>query len=117
LLGTVVGTVCLAELAALRNQLRFRDQVWGNLATEEGVDELLRVGWKVEGSHLEVYDKPRRIGYDESMLMGGFEEQQQRVGVEITVTHEESSESVLEKSTPIPPQKTAAVAIASPDNV
>ena len=76
------------QLATLQNQLHFRNHVWGNLATEEGVDELLQVGWKVEGLHSEVYDKPRRIGYDESMLMGEYQEQQPRVGVEITMMQE-----------------------------
>jgi len=95
LLGIVVRMVCLAKLATLRNQLRFRNQVWGNLAMEVGVDGLLQVGWNMEVLHLEMYDKLRCIGQDESMLMGEYEElHQPPVGVEITVMKEEPLESV-----------------------
>jgi hypothetical protein len=91
----MMSAICLAQLAGLRRRRRVQKELWGNLATEEGVDELLRTGWKVSGDKLEVYDK-NKAGYQEgdSMLAGGFE---QRVicGAEITVTAN-SSQMTLE---------------------
>ena len=90
LLGTVVVTFCLVQLAGLRRRRMTRKEVWSNIATEEGVEELLRTGWKLRGSQMEVYDK-KNAGYrdDDSMLIGGFE-QCEIVGAEITVTQPES---------------------------
>jgi hypothetical protein len=85
--GTVVATLLLTHVASHRKRRRTAKEVWGNLGTEEGVDELLRTGWKVKGSNMEVYDKAK-LGYtdDDSILMGGFEQKHEVVGAEITVT-------------------------------
>lgn len=74
-LFTFLFTCCLIHAAAYRQQRIKEQQLWGNLGTEQGVDELLKMGWKVRGSHLEVYDKAK-LGYedDNSMLIGGFEQ-------------------------------------------
>lgn len=87
-LGTFIGTVLLTQIAAQRQRTRTRQQLWGNLGTEEGVDALLNTGWKVNGSKMEIYDK-RGWGYrdDDSMLIGGCE-QTEFVGAEITVTQD-----------------------------
>lgn len=87
LLGTLFVTICLAQFAGYRKEMRTIHANWGNLATEEGVDELLRTGWKLRGTRMEIYDK-RNIGYrdDDSMLIGGYE-QKEFVGAEIVVTH------------------------------
>ena len=74
-LGTFICTCALAQLAAYR-QRRLQDrQLWGNIATEQGVDELLRTGWKIRGSQMEIYDKAA-MGYgdDNSLFIGGFEQ-------------------------------------------
>ena len=94
LLGTVLGTICLSQLAGLRRTRQNRREHWGNLATEEGVDELLRTCWKVKGSRIEIYDK-KNVGYkdDDSMLIGGYQ-QQEIVGAEITVTQQTSSDEM-----------------------
>jgi hypothetical protein len=85
--GTVAATLLLTQVASYRKRRRTAKDVWGNLGTEEGVDELLRTGWKVNGSNMEVYDK-EKLGYtdDDSILMGGFEQKHEVVGAEITVT-------------------------------
>jgi hypothetical protein len=85
--GTVVATLLLTQVASQRKRRRVAKEMWGNLGTEEGVDELLRTGWKVKGSNMEVYDKAK-LGYtdDDSILMGGFEQKHEVVGAEITVT-------------------------------
>ncbi|GAX18211.1 hypothetical protein FisN_25Hh195 [Fistulifera solaris] len=90
LLTTVMGTFCLSQMARLRTAARSRKEDWGNLATEEGVDELLRTGWKVKGSLMEVYDR-KNMGYrdDDSMLIGGYE-QRVPVGSEIAVSRTQS---------------------------
>ena len=71
-LGTVVGFVLLSQIAAYRRRQQRQKHVWGNLATEEGVDALLNTGWKLKGSRMEVFDK-KGWGYrdDDSMLIGG----------------------------------------------
>jgi hypothetical protein len=85
--GTVVATLLLTQVASYRTRRRTAKEMWGNLGTEEGVDELLRTGWKVKGSNMEVYDK-EKLGYtdDNSILMGGYEQKHEVVGAEITVT-------------------------------
>jgi hypothetical protein len=90
LLTTVMGTFCLSQMARLRTAARSRKEDWGNLATEEGVDELLRTGWKVRGSLMEVYDR-KDVGYrdNDSMLIGGYE-QRIPVGSEIAVSRTQS---------------------------
>lgn len=91
LLMTVSGTFLLIQLAEIRRRYRLERSNWGNLATEEGVDELLRMGWKLDGSKMEVYDK-RKLGYqdNDSMLAGGFQ-QTVIVGAEITVSQSETT--------------------------
>lgn len=87
---TVFGTFLLIQLAEIRRRHRIERSDWGNLATEEGVDELLRVGWKLDGSKIELYDN-KKAGYEEndSMLIGGF--QQTVLGAEITVSQTETA--------------------------
>ncbi len=57
------------------------------METEEGVDEVLRTGWKVKRSVIEGYDKAK-LGYtdDDSILMGGFEQNREAGKAEIKVT-------------------------------
>lgn len=90
LLTTVMGTICLSQTARLRNNMQARKEDWGNLATEEGVDELLRTGWTLKGSVMEIYDK-KNVGYrdSDSMLIGGYE-QTVPVGSEIAVSRTQS---------------------------
>jgi len=75
LMGTLLASCGLGQLASFRRRRRQAKTLWGNLATEEGVEELLRMGWKVTGSKMEVYDK-KGFGYqdDNSILMGGYEQ-------------------------------------------
>jgi hypothetical protein len=91
LIMTVIGTFLLMQLAEIRKRHRIEQANWGNLATEQGVDDLLRMGWKVDGCKMEVYDK-RKIGYEDndSMLIGGFQ-QTVPVGAEITVSQTETT--------------------------
>ncbi|GAX28739.1 hypothetical protein FisN_25Lh207 [Fistulifera solaris] len=91
LIMTVMGTFLLIQLAELRKRHRMDQMNWGNLATEQGVDHLLRMGWKVDGCKMEVYDK-RKIGYEDndSMLIGGFQ-QTIPVGAEITMSQTETT--------------------------
>ena len=92
-LGTVVVTFVLMQLATYRHRALKKQEMWGSLGTERGVDELLKTGWKIKGSHMEIYDKSK-LGYDDdqgSMLIGGFEQREAAaIGAEITVTHPES---------------------------
>jgi hypothetical protein len=98
----------LTQIAAYRKRRRRRKELWGNLGTEEGVDELLKTGWKLKGSKMEVYNKAG-LGYrdDDSMLIGGYE-QCEFVGAEITVTHPESETTPDSKSL-------ASKSLATPD--
>ena len=48
------------QLKSVRKQKK--KDLWGNLATEVGVNELVRVGWRVRGNKMEVYDK-KNLGY------------------------------------------------------
>jgi hypothetical protein len=91
LIMTVIGTFLLIQLSEIRKRHRIEQTNWGNLATEQGVDHLLRMGWKVDGCKMEVYDK-RKIGYEDndSMLIGGFQ-QTIPVGAEITVSQTETT--------------------------
>lgn len=95
-LGVFLFTFCFTctfmQLAAYRHRQLKAQELWGNLATQEGVDELLKTGWKVKGSRMEVYNKSK-FGYEDdgSMLIGGFEQRESVVGAEIvTVTQPES---------------------------
>ena len=91
--GLFIGS----QVGAIRRRHRIRQQVWGNLASEEGVKQLLNTGWVLRDDRMEVYDKTRE-GYrdDDSMLIGGFEQREPGPGTEIvtptlTTTHEETS--------------------------
>ena len=92
LLGTVVCFVVLVQCASIRRRRLAKKDIWSNLGTQEGVEELLRTGWKIRGTKMEVYDK-KDVGYrdDDSMLIGGFEQCEQVIGAEITVTQSETS--------------------------
>jgi hypothetical protein len=97
--GTVVATLLLTQVASHRKRRRTAKEMWGNLGTEEGVDELLRTGWKVKGSNMEIYDKAK-LGYtdDDSILMGGFEQKHEVVGAEITVTQSTTTPDTSKRS-------------------
>jgi hypothetical protein len=97
--GTVVATLLLTQVASHRKRRRTAKEMWGNLGTEEGVDELLRTGWKVKGSNMEVYDKAK-LGYtdDDSILMGGFEQKHEVVGAEIAVTQSTTTPDTSKRS-------------------
>lgn len=91
LLGTIICTSLLMLLASF-HQRRMREQVlWGNMATRDGVEELLKMGWKFDGTRMEVYDKGK-IGYDDndSMLIGGFEQKVAVTVVNVVVATTES---------------------------
>ena len=96
LLSVALSTMCLAQLSALRHRKRIRKQVWSNLASEEGVKDLLRSGWILKGSRMEIFDKSK-LGYqdDSSILIGGFEQKEPVIGSEITwkVSREDSTKS------------------------
>lgn len=85
---TVLGTLLVRHLAIVRTNRRTTHEAWGNLASEEGVAELLRMGWKLEGTEMEIFDKAG-WGYrdDDSLFMGGYEP---KVSEEITVTASET---------------------------
>jgi len=84
LLSVSLSAMCLVQLSATRQRKRIRKQVWSNLASEEGVKDLLRSGWIVKGNRMEIFDKSK-LGYqeDSSVLLGGFE-QKEPIGSEIT---------------------------------
>ena len=96
LLSTCSGLIVTSQVGAIRRRRKVRQQVWGNLASEEGVKELLNTGWILREDRMEVFDKTR-VGYrdDDSMLIGGFEQREPGPGTEIVTptltTHEESS--------------------------
>jgi hypothetical protein len=83
-LSTFVGLVVTSQLGAVRRRHKVRQQVWGNLASEEGIKELLSTGWVLRDDEMEVFDK-RQMGYrdDDSMLIGGFEQREPGPGTEI----------------------------------
>ena len=85
-------TVILVVLAARRKRLREKSLNWGNLGSQEGVEELLATGWAIKGSQMELYDK-QNLGYkdDDSIFLGGFEQKEAVVGTEITITQPEST--------------------------
>ena len=95
-IGMVSGLVLASQIGALRRKMKIRQQVWGNLASEEGVKELLNTGWVLRDDRMEVFHKDR-VGYrdDDSMLIGGFEQREPGPGTEIVTptitTHEITS--------------------------
>jgi hypothetical protein len=96
-LGTVLVTFLLMHLAAYRHRSRAKQELWGNLGTVKGVEEVLQTGWTIKGSNMEIYDKSK-VGYDDdhgSLLIGGFE-QRVILGAEITVERFHGSEATPE---------------------
>ena len=95
-LGTLSSLILASQISGIRRRVKVRKQVWGNLASEEGVKELLSTGWVLRDDRMEVYDK-ERMGYrdDDSMLIGGYEQREPGPGTEIVAptltTHEETS--------------------------
>jgi hypothetical protein len=98
-LVTFGGTLCLVQIADVRRRRRTNKQLWGNLATEEGVEELLSKGWAIQDNKIVVFNK-KKVGYrdDSSILNGGFEQNEGIVDCEVTVTHP-SSETTPETRT------------------
>jgi len=90
--GTFVMTLLLTQVASYRKRRRMAKEAWGNLGTESGVDELLKTGWNIKGSQMEIYDKTK-VGYrdDDSVLMGGFEQKHKVIGAEITVSQQSTT--------------------------
>jgi hypothetical protein len=96
--ATILFSVLLSVIAMRLQQTKTRDQIWGTILTEEGVGELLHVGWRYhQGTaspdernptsgiphggggggqqlFLQIYDKAN-VGYsdDNSMLQGGVD--------------------------------------------
>lgn len=85
-LFVTVSGLLVTQGAAIRRRTKLRKQVWSNLASEEGVKQLLSTGWAVKGDRMEVYDKSK-VGYtdNDSMLIGGFEQKVALVGSEINI--------------------------------
>jgi hypothetical protein len=73
--ATIIGTLVLTSMARDRRRRLTRQEIWGNLGTEEGVDALLQTTWKYRGDIMEVYNRGQ-LGYrdDDSILMGGFQQ-------------------------------------------
>jgi hypothetical protein len=95
--GTVLVTFILMHLAAYRHRSMAKQELWGNLGTVKGVEEVLQTGWTIKGSNMEIYDKSK-VGYDDdhgSLLIGGFE-QRVILGAEITVERFHGSEATPE---------------------
>jgi hypothetical protein len=95
--GTVLVTFVLMHLAAYRHRSRAKQELWGNLGTVKGVEEVLQTGWTIKGCNMEIYDKSK-VGYDDdhgSLLIGGFE-QRVILGAEITVERFHGSEATPE---------------------
>lgn len=86
LFASLTGVI-LTQAGAVRRRRRIHKQVWSNLASEEGVKQLLNTGWTLKGDRMEVYDKSK-VGYsdDDSMLIGGFEQKIALVGNEIHIS-------------------------------
>jgi hypothetical protein len=80
----------MSRLAWLQKQKRERKQLWGQVGTVEGVDELLRTGWHFKGNRMEIYDHTG-VGYrdDDSVFLGGYE-QKEVIGVQVSLTHPET---------------------------
>ena len=83
-MGTFVGLIVASQIGAIRRRRKMRRQVWGNLASEEGVKELLNTGWVLRDDRMEVFDKAR-VGYrdNDSMLIGGYEQREPGPGTVI----------------------------------
>jgi hypothetical protein len=86
-LSTLFLATILSCCAVLLGRRRSKEQTWGAVFTEKGINDLLQVGWKYHQDHhqdgtndpqlfLQVYDKGK-IGYndDNSILQGGIEQE------------------------------------------
>ena len=97
-----VTGILLTQVGAMRRKQRIRKQVWSNLASEEGVKDLLKTGWVLKGNRMEVYDKSK-LGYsdNDSMLIGGGMDTGMfpRVGSEVNVTNTNATTAPLTTTT------------------
>ncbi len=90
LLSTIVWTILLSLTAHFVFKKRKTQVLWGNALTPNGVDDILKVGWRVYEQpqfveqaenppqpqlFLQIYDKGKGIGYNDenSMLQGGVD--------------------------------------------
>ena len=104
LLSTVAVVVVLHILGARRQREREQRQVWGNLATKEGLDEILNTAWVLDGTKMQIFDKTK-MGYrdDDSIFLGGFEQKETVVGAEITVTYPTTETHCTTNPSDLPP--------------
>lgn len=83
LLATVFSAVVLMFLAQHQESRRQGQRAWGNLATNEGVDELLQLGWTVMDSTKGSgeYEKQRKAGHgNEISMLAGSHGQKEKEG-------------------------------------
>lgn len=68
-----------------------RQEQWANLTSEDGMNELLGIGWVLKDEELVVFDKSK-AGYsdNDSVFRGGFQQREVIVGAEISVTMQDS---------------------------
>ena len=89
---TVTSSAVLMLIASRQKRLREERMLWGNLTSQEGVDDVLKTGWALtDDGHINLYDKSK-LGYSDnaSTFLGGFEQKEAVVGTEITITHPET---------------------------
>jgi len=89
--GTLTISIFLALWSACRAHMR-RKTRWVNLAHEDGVSELLEMGWILKDGELIVYDKSK-LGYsdDSSVFAGGYHQRETPIGAEITLPESETT--------------------------
>ncbi len=83
-MSTLLLVTILQGFAVILRRQRSKEQTWGGVFTEQGVSNLLQVGWryhqdendKTNQLFLHVYDK-KKMGYndDNSVLQGGVEQE------------------------------------------
>ena len=90
LISTIVWTILLSLTAHFVFKKRKTQVLWGNALTPNGVDDILKVGWRVYEQpaqfvaaaenpqpqlFLQIYDKGKGVGYNDenSMLQGGVD--------------------------------------------
>ena len=85
-------TFVLSQMSRFRKHRLHHKRDWGNMRTQEGVEEILKTGGKISGSNMEVYER-KNEGYrdDDSLFMGGYEQREYQVGAEVTVTLPETA--------------------------
>jgi len=100
LLGTFFSSGLVMLLASYRQRRLREQQIWGNLATPEGLDEMLKLGWKLDGTKMEVYDKSKQGYVDgDSMLIGGYEQK---------IATDDVAAMTTENRTPTQPESTSS---------